>query len=370
MIQIAVNFLRPWTVTSRGSSPDFRPSPPTRCSWPRLCLSRATGAGDVCLDIAAVAGQPIPAGAGIDSPAAFPELDAWSVALRSSAVVGSPGQMRPLVLDDRNRLYLRRYWEYEQAAAQSVRQRADGRPEDLDAERLRQGLARVFPDGPGGEINWQKTAAAIAALKGFSVITGGPGTGKTFTIARLLVLLMEQHPERRLRIHLAAPTGKAAARMRESLKQAREGLRGRHPVADQLPEEVHTLHRLLGTRPGSPYFRHNRERPLDTDVVVVDEASMVDMALMAKLLEAVPPAARLILVGDKDQLASVEPVRSWGTSASATGCTVFQPSSAKRCSRRPGNALMRAPAARRVFRTAWSDFAPASVFQRAAQSAS
>lgn len=269
-------------------------------------LSRATGAGDVCLDLAAVAGQPIPASAGIDSPALFPELDAWSAALRSSAVVGSPGQKLPLVLDDRNRLYLRRYWEYEQAAAQSVRQRADGRPADLDAERLRQGLARVFPDGPGGEINWQKTAAAIAALKGFSVITGGPGTGKTFTIARLLVLLMEQHPERRLRIHLAAPTGKAAARMRESLKQAREGLRGRHPVADQLPEEVHTLHRLLGTRPGSPYFRHNRENPLETDLVVVDEASMVDMALMAKLLEAVPSAARLVLVGDKDQLASVE----------------------------------------------------------------
>jgi exodeoxyribonuclease V alpha subunit len=269
-------------------------------------LSRATGAGDVCLDLAAVAGQPVPAGAGIDSPAVFPELDAWSAALRSSAVVGSPGQKRPLVLDDRNRLYLRRYWEYEQAAAQSVRERAGGRPGELDTERLRKGLAGVFPDGPGGEINWQKTAAAIAALKGFSVITGGPGTGKTFTIARLLVLLMEQHPERRLRIHLAAPTGKAAARMRESLKQAREGLRSRHPVADQLPEEVHTLHRLLGTRPGTPYFRHDRENPLETDIVVVDEASMVDIALMAKLLEAVPSAARLVLVGDKDQLASVE----------------------------------------------------------------
>jgi exodeoxyribonuclease V alpha subunit len=117
---------------------------------------------------------------------------------------------------------------------------------------------------------------------------------------------MEQVPECRLRIHLAAPTGKAAARMRESLKQAREDLRTRHPAADRLPEEVHTLHRLLKTLPGSPYFRHNRENPLETDIVVVDEASMVDMALMAKLLEAVPSAARLVLVGDKDQLASVE----------------------------------------------------------------
>ena len=269
-------------------------------------LSRATGAGDVCLDLAAVAGRPVPAAAGIDSPATFPELGAWSAALRSSAVVGSPGQKRPLVLDSANRLYLRRYWEYEQAAAQSVRRRVGEAVEQMDTGRLRQGLADLFPDGPGDEINWQKIAAAIAALKRFSVITGGPGTGKTFTIARLLVLVMEQVPERRLRIHLAAPTGKAAARMRESLKQAREGLRGRHPAADQLPEEVHTLHRLLKTLPGSPYFRHNRENPLETDIVVVDEASMVDMALMAKLLEAVPSAARLVLVGDKDQLASVE----------------------------------------------------------------
>jgi exodeoxyribonuclease V alpha subunit len=270
-------------------------------------LSRATGAGDVCLDLAAVAGQPMPAAAaGTDSLAAFPELGAWTAALRSSAVVGAPGQKRPLVLDSGNRLYLRRYWEYEQAAAQSVQRRVGEAVEEMDTGRLRQGLAHLFPDGPGGEINWQKIAAAIAALKRFSVITGGPGTGKTFTIARLLVLVMEQVPERRLRIHLAAPTGKAAARMRESLKQAREGMRGRHPMAGQLPEEVHTLHRLLQTLPGSPYFRHNRENPLETDLVVVDEASMVDMALMAKLLEAVPSSGRLVLVGDKDQLASVE----------------------------------------------------------------
>ena len=269
-------------------------------------LSRATGAGDVCLDLAAAAGQPVPATAGIDSPAAFPELDAWIAALRSSAVVGSPGQKRPLVLEGGNRLYLRRYWEYEHAAAESVRRRVGEAVEPLDTGRLRQGLADLFPEGPGDENHWQKIAAAIAALKRFSVITGGPGTGKTFTIARLLVLVMEQYPDRRLRIHLAAPTGKAAARMRESLKQAREGMRGRHPSADQLPEEVHTLHRLLKTLPGSPYFRHNRENPLETDIVVVDEASMVDMALMAKLLEAVPSAARLVLVGDKDQLASVE----------------------------------------------------------------
>ena len=269
-------------------------------------LSRATGAGDVCLDLADVAGRPVPAAAGIDSPAAFPELGAWIAALRSCAVVGSPGQKRPLVLDGANRLYLRRYWEYEHAAAESVRRRVGEAVEHLDTGRLRQGLSHLFAEGLGDESNWQKTAAAIAALKRFSVITGGPGTGKTFTIARLLVLVMEQCPERRLRIHLAAPTGKAAARMRESLKLAREGLRGRHPAADQLPEEVHTLHRLLKPVPGSPYFRHNRENPLETDIVVVDEASMVDMALMAKLLEAVPSAARLVLVGDKDQLASVE----------------------------------------------------------------
>lgn len=308
-------------------------------------LSRATAAGDVCLDLAAVAGQPVPAGATIDAPAVFPELGAWSAGLRSSAVVGFPGQKRPLVLDGANRLYLRRYWEYEHATAESVRRRVGEAVAHLDTARLRQGLADVFPEGPGEETNWQKTAAAIAALKRFSVITGGPGTGKTFTIARLLVLVLEQVPERRLRIHLAAPTGKAAARMRESLKQARDGLRGRHPAADQLPEEVYTLHRLLKTVPGSPYFRHNCENPLETDIVVVDEASMVDMALMAKLLEAVPSEARLVLVGDKDQLASVEAGSVLGDICdrdrmhgfSAEFCETLQQATGQRFDARPGS---------------------------------
>ncbi|MFV0408829.1 MAG: exodeoxyribonuclease V subunit alpha, partial [Paracoccus sp. (in: a-proteobacteria)] len=154
--------------------------------------------------------------------------------------------------------------------------------------------------------NGQKLAAATAAARPFAVISGGPGTGKTTTVVRLLAALLEQPGGERLAIGLAAPTGKAAARMAEAIRNAKASL----PLADELkallPEEARTLHRLLGSRGDSPAVRHDAARPLALDVLVVDEASMVDLALMAKLVDALPPQARLILLGDKDQLAAVE----------------------------------------------------------------
>jgi exodeoxyribonuclease V alpha subunit len=146
----------------------------------------------------------------------------------------------------------------------------------------------------------------VAALKRFSVITGGPGTGKTFTIARILAILAGQPGGDRLRVKLAAPTGKAAGRLLDSLRQAREALELAPGPSAVIPDDVSTIHRLLRPVYGTPHFRHNRNDPLPIDVLIVDEASMVDLALMAKLLEAVPAAARVIIVGDKDQLASVE----------------------------------------------------------------
>ena len=147
---------------------------------------------------------------------------------------------------------------------------------------------------------WQKrdrpaeVAATRAVTNNFTVITGGPGTGKTRTVTDILTLLHEQPAGDNLRIALAAPTGKAAARLTESVRAVSQTF------------AATTIHRLLGYLPGSPYFRHDAEHPLSADVVIIDEASMVDLALMAKLVAAVPPEARLILLGDRDQLASVE----------------------------------------------------------------
>ncbi|HHP7234228.1 MAG TPA: exodeoxyribonuclease V subunit alpha [Desulfobacterales bacterium] len=264
--------------------------------------SRATGDGHVCLVLASAArqtGWP---------PSELPALARWEKQLRGSKVIGRPGDFTPLVLDEKNRLYLYRYWQYEQRLIDGIRRRlAPSMLPDVDWQRLRDGLARLFPTAPAGEAaNWQKLAAMVAVVKPFCVVSGGPGTGKTHTIAKILALLLEQAPAASLRIFLAAPTGKAAARLGESLQSARESLACAPAVRAAMPAAAATLHRLLKAVPGSPYFRHHSENPLPADVVVVDEASMVDLALMSKLVQALPGSCRLILVGDRDQLASVE----------------------------------------------------------------
>jgi exodeoxyribonuclease V alpha subunit len=146
----------------------------------------------------------------------------------------------------------------------------------------------------------------------FSVITGGPGTGKTSTVVKILALLLQQVRGTRLDIALAAPTGKAAARLKQSVKSAKERLNCTDEIRDAIPEETSTLHRLLQTIPGAARFRFDQKNRLACDVVVVDEASMVDLPLMAKLTQALPDHARLILLGDRDQLASVEPGAIFG----------------------------------------------------------
>jgi exodeoxyribonuclease V alpha subunit len=279
------------------------------CETPELvmaaCLvSQWTSNGHVCLDLNDLAGKSLFVQVGTPWPA--PTLDAWTATLLASPVVGRPEDTRPLVLDEHGRLYLQRYWHYEQQVARDLQQRLANHPSDIDVTRLRDGLARLFPAASGSACNWQKIAAVTAVLKGFCVIAGGPGTGKTSTVARVLALLVEQAARPKLRIGLAAPTGKAAGRLQEAIRDAKQCLLLDPATRDAIPDETFTLHRLLGARSDAPTFRHNRDHPLPLDVLVVDEASMVDLGLMAKLVQALPPQARLILLGDRDQLASVE----------------------------------------------------------------
>jgi exodeoxyribonuclease V alpha subunit len=268
--------------------------------------SHATGQGDICVNLRQWARR-WNFMAGEVPPFALPPIGDWLGILRASPVVGRPGERHPLVLDPRGRLYLYRYWEYEHRLADALLQRAGGIPATVDEARLRADLDRLFPRHPQlAGPDWQKVAAAVAALKRVCIISGGPGTGKTSTVLKILALLTGQTEGKPLRIALAAPTGKAAARLQEAIRAAKPALELSLERLAQIPEEASTLHRLLGARPDSVYFRHDRGNPLPVDVLVVDEVSMVGLALMARTVDALPPAARLILLGDKDQLASVE----------------------------------------------------------------
>ncbi|KAB7627776.1 exodeoxyribonuclease V subunit alpha [Alkalilimnicola sp. S0819] len=304
---------------------------------PRLLLaaglaSHQLGRGHVCLDLEQLLARPddslsLPPEGLFGGPAprlpsellAGQRLEDWLAALLCPELVADGPGETPLVREG-SRLYLRRYWQYEQDIARALGERL-ARDEEiltrLPEAELRDWLQRLFaadPRPPSG-VNWQRIACALAARSAFSIITGGPGTGKTTTVLRLLAILQALAraggKPQGLRIRLAAPTGKAAARLNESIA----GAVARLPLGDDqqgealralIPTEVSTVHRLLGSRPDSRHFRHDAERPLPLDVLVVDEASMVDVELMAALLQALPTPARLILLGDKDQLASVE----------------------------------------------------------------
>ncbi len=269
-------------------------------------LSRDVGEGHVCLPLSRLRE---------DERAAGREREIWQQLfalagpvdeirehLLRSPAVGDGSGATPLVLCE-ERLYLSRMWRSELSVARFFSQ-ADARPLQEDEAKLAAALAALFP--PSDDVDWQKVAAAVALTRRISVISGGPGTGKTTTVAKLLAALIQTREQARCRIRLAAPTGKAAARLTESLGQALLQL----PLSDEqkalLPAEASTLHRLLGIQPGSQRGRYHAGNPLHLDVLVVDEASMIDLPMMARLIAALPPHARVIFLGDRDQLASVE----------------------------------------------------------------
>ncbi|MBK1648161.1 exodeoxyribonuclease V subunit alpha [Rhabdochromatium marinum] len=304
--------------------------------------SERNGHGHVCLDLAATLAAPDAVlGPLRDQPATSPELldsvrqslrerlqglgsaTVWAERLAASACINDQrlppttkpiadadqdADARPLVLAgqaDRPLLYLRRYWQYEQRIRHGLEQRLQ-HVRTVDVAALRQQLDRLFH--PSDTLDWQRIACALATRHNFFIITGGPGTGKTTTVVRLLAVLQALVPAGQppLRIELAAPTGKAAARLNESITDQRRHLPEAFATPEAQPTRVKTLHRLLGAIPGSRHFRHHAAQPLPADLVVVDEASMVDVEMMANLLDAMPADARLILLGDKDQLSSVE----------------------------------------------------------------
>ena len=251
-------------------------------------LVRGLRSGSVCIELASVASA-----VGVED-VPWPEPEGWLGAVRASALLGEPPVLH--LYDDRL-LYLDRYWREEKQVCDDLLALRVSKPTaDVPA------FERLFPAG----FEEQREAAEIALAQAVTVLTGGPGTGKTTTVARLLALLAEQASASRLRIALAAPTGKAAARLQEAVQHEVAKL----DTADRalLGElQAMTLHRLLGSRPdSSSRFRHDRGNRLPHDVIVVDETSMVSLTMMARLLEAVRPEARLVLVGDADQLASVE----------------------------------------------------------------
>ncbi|MEK1909262.1 MAG: exodeoxyribonuclease V subunit alpha [Pseudomonas chlororaphis] len=287
--------------------------------------SHQLGHGHVCLDLFETLKEPdfalsLPPEGDLQSTAAvlpsqvLATLDGahWCKALAASRLVAlaadqsEQARQRPLVLSGK-RLYLRRYWAYERRIDNALRQRLavqEETPADL-AERLGGLFGAAKAAGP---VDWQKLACALATRGAFSIITGGPGTGKTTTVVRLLALLQAPAVEagKPLRIRLAAPTGKAAARLTESISLQVRSLSVDDSVREKIPSDVTTVHRLLGNRPGTRHFRHHAGNRLPLDVLVVDEASMIDLEMMANLLDALPVHARLVLLGDKDQLASVE----------------------------------------------------------------
>ena len=254
--------------------------------------------GEVCVDLVHLANSTV-----FDSDDApgmsAPDLDLWQQALKSSPLVSDGTATTPLVVTPDGRLYLYRYFELERRLAELIMQRTQICDVAIDSAQLEAALDTLFPDDATSAD--QRNAATLAVHNRFTVISGGPGTGKTATVVRILTLLSQLKlaaPERML---LCAPTGKAAARLREALADSLAAV----TPGDALPTDAVTAHRLLGWRPGKKP-RYHAMRPLNCDLLVLDEASMVDLALMVSILEALPAHARLILLGDRDQLSSVE----------------------------------------------------------------
>jgi exodeoxyribonuclease V alpha subunit len=240
-----------------------------------------------------------------------PDIDAWLAVLRDSdcaGVISAPEDYRrtPLILDEHNRLYLNRYWSYENELAQQIFARCTTafEPPEMPPGSICS-ISRLFQHANPADIDWQQVAVFAAMRNPFSVITGGPGTGKTTVAAAIIALTLQLKPDSR--ISLCAPTGKAQARLREAVLGELDNLNCSVDIKKMIAQlRAFTIHSLLKPLHNSPEFRHNAENPLGMDLIIVDEASMVSLPVMIRLFRAIPPQTRIILLGDKDQLASVE----------------------------------------------------------------
>lgn len=283
-------------------------------------VSQKLSQGDICLPLKQLQH---PEGLWPDELLELIHAYDWSLPLPQHATVltmaeeQTPESPLALLVSEYERVYLHRYWQYECDVAQALLARSI--PVAVDEQRLAEGLTLLFPAAKAvdpTETDWQKVAAVLALQRSFSVISGGPGTGKTTTVIKLLALYIQQclgsgqevksATAKAPKIALAAPTGKAAARLAESISSAKQGLALPDGLAELIPEQATTLHRLLGVLPNTHRFRHDQYNPLHIDLLLLDEASMIDLPMMQRLLMALPQTTRLILLGDRDQLASVE----------------------------------------------------------------
>jgi len=276
-----------------------------------LALSHAASAGHVCLNLGELIGRLNDVGTSdekthrLGGEALLSELQAWRKQLFSSGLVSDPAKAdQPLILDQQDRLYLKRYFDYEIRLAERLllAHKARPHPPDLHFRDLFKALFQADSQQDEAWVDGPQLAVALAMNRGFTVISGGPGTGKTTSILQLIRCAKQINPD--ARICLAAPTGKAATRMIEALQNAAKRIAP--ALSLELPAESFTIHRLLGIRAGSERLTFHRGNPLPVDLLIVDEASMLDLALAVQLVEAVPDTASMVFIGDKDQLAAVE----------------------------------------------------------------
>lgn len=280
-----------------------------------LWMSVEIRSGHVCIDLAQLSRAQFDYRLGRDiaetifEQLGHPKLTDWLQLCNQLGhdIIGNSQNLTPLILHE-NKLYFQRLWLYEKQVAQFF-----GLGQQLyisnDKQKMIDIINNLFPDTHSGEIDWQKVAVVSALTRRIAIISGGPGTGKTTTISKLLVALVKiiQEPDaKKIQIMATAPTGKAAARLTESLSNALSHLNLPSSIKNSLPTEAITLHRLLGARPNTNQYSYNEQNKLSIDVLLIDEASMVDLPMMAKVIAALPAHCRLILLGDKEQLSSVE----------------------------------------------------------------
>ncbi len=260
--------------------------------------SRETRDGHICVRLDKYAGKRL-------DDYTCPDIEKWLEILEQTYCIGSPEDFKPLILK-KGKLYLHRFWQYQENIVKYIKNQEALISKKPDMESAKNALTKLFDIKDRSEGS-QIIAAVSAISNNFTVITGGPGTGKTTTAAKILAAVIDIEKNKNIKIALAAPTGKAAIRLKQAMLHVKSELDFDSETLKKIPENSYTIHRLLGRRSNLSGCYHNKEKPLYFDIILIDEASMIDIALMSSLIEALLPDTKLILLGDKDQLSSVAP---------------------------------------------------------------